>query len=41
MLFSLLDMHHTLVNTRNKKLTPEEQGYVIGIINKIKETKIN
>jgi hypothetical protein len=40
-LFSLINIHHVLVNTRNKKLTPEEQNYVIEIINQIKKTKIN
>ena len=40
-LFSLINIHHVLVNTRNKKLTPEERNYVIEIINQIKKTKIN
>lgn len=40
-LFSIFNMHHILVNTRNKKLTPEEQKHVIEIINQLKKTKIN
>jgi len=40
-LFSIFNMHHILVNTRNKKLTPDEQKHVIEIINQLKKTKIN
>jgi hypothetical protein len=40
-LFSIINVHHVLVNTRNKKLNREEQNLVTEIINQIKKTKIN
>ena len=39
-LFSIINVHHVLVNTRNKKLISEEQNKVTEIIDQIKNTKI-
>ena len=39
-LFSIINVHHVLVNTRNKKLISEEQNKVREIIDQIKNTKI-
>ena len=41
LLFSIINVHHVLVNTRNKKLIGEEQNQVTEVINQIKKIKIN
>jgi glycosyltransferase involved in cell wall biosynthesis len=40
-LFSIINAHHVLVNTRNKKLVLEEQNLVNEIIDQIKKQKLN